>query len=222
MPEDQKRLYTADSTNIKGLNQLAYKTLFKQVERQKDFMLEEMGDAKPILESAIRSLSYTPGSFYYSPKNKDYLYTGFRGFYRYKPAVMNSLTRWMDANKLSEQYQGTYTDEQRKEAAKYIMPIEGELLDMQCPVAEGIWVKGKFIENKDDTSLQSETASGNAPSKETHSMSKQQILYKTKTGESLSYIAQKFDVSVEQLKEWNGLTDDYIIVGTKLIIITNK
>ncbi|MCX7832711.1 MAG: LysM peptidoglycan-binding domain-containing protein [Ignavibacteria bacterium] len=48
------------------------------------------------------------------------------------------------------------------------------------------------------------------------------ITHKVKEGETLSIIADNYNVTVEEIKEWNELESDKIIVGQNLIIFTNK
>lgn len=48
------------------------------------------------------------------------------------------------------------------------------------------------------------------------------ISHKVKEGETLSSIADKYDVKVEDIKEWNELDTDVIFVGQNLTIYTNK
>lgn len=48
------------------------------------------------------------------------------------------------------------------------------------------------------------------------------ITHKVKEGETLSSIANKYDVTVDDIKEWNELEDDVIIAGQDLTIYTNK
>ncbi|EDP73233.1 LysM peptidoglycan-binding domain-containing protein, partial [Hydrogenivirga sp. 128-5-R1-1] len=45
------------------------------------------------------------------------------------------------------------------------------------------------------------------------------IFYKVKKGDSLIRIAKKFGVSVKQLKKWNNLKSNIIVVNEKLTII---
>jgi peptidoglycan DL-endopeptidase LytE len=42
--------------------------------------------------------------------------------------------------------------------------------------------------------------------------------YTVQSGDTLSHIAMRYDVSVSQIKSWNGLTSDMIYVGQKLSI----
>ncbi|WP_064093157.1 C40 family peptidase [Rossellomorea aquimaris] len=42
--------------------------------------------------------------------------------------------------------------------------------------------------------------------------------YTVESGDSLSYIAARYDVTVSQIKSWNGLTSDTIYIGQKLTI----
>ena len=44
------------------------------------------------------------------------------------------------------------------------------------------------------------------------------IVYKVRRGDSLSEIAQKYKVSVKNLKNWNKLESDMVYIGQKLII----
>ncbi|MDX8047738.1 LysM peptidoglycan-binding domain-containing protein, partial [Gracilibacillus sp. S3-1-1] len=43
-------------------------------------------------------------------------------------------------------------------------------------------------------------------------------MYTVKSGDTLSHIAIKFDVTVSQLKDWNNLSSDTIYVGQQLIV----
>ena len=51
-----------------------------------------------------------------------------------------------------------------------------------------------------------------------HAAEQTQFKYTVQSGDTLNKIGQKFDVTVDQLKQWNGLKSDIIIVGQKLII----
>lgn len=51
-----------------------------------------------------------------------------------------------------------------------------------------------------------------------HAAQQPQFKYTVKTGDTLSEIGEKFNVSVSQLKQWNGLHSDIIIVDQKLTI----
>ena len=53
--------------------------------------------------------------------------------------------------------------------------------------------------------------------KSTQSRSKK-IYYTVKRGDSLSEIAEKYRTSVKNIKKWNGLRNDRILVGQKLKI----
>jgi len=48
------------------------------------------------------------------------------------------------------------------------------------------------------------------------------VTYTVKKGDNLTLIAEKYDVTVSDIKEWNDLEDDNIIIGQKLKIYTNK
>lgn len=51
-----------------------------------------------------------------------------------------------------------------------------------------------------------------------HAAEQTQFKYTVQSGDTLNKIGQKFDVTVDQLKQWNDLKSDIIIVGQKLII----
>lgn len=148
MTDEQKELFERDRSDVKGINQLAYKSLLRLVETRKDIMLEDMDNVQPMLEASMRSLCYTPGTHYYSKKIKERSYTGFRGMYRSKPLVMASLTKWMDAYSYTDDYGGSYDSGTAMEASKLYDPVEGELLDFSNPIAYGVWEKGKFTRTK--------------------------------------------------------------------------
>ncbi|KAA3602176.1 MAG: LysM peptidoglycan-binding domain-containing protein [Calditrichaeota bacterium] len=57
---------------------------------------------------------------------------------------------------------------------------------------------------------------------QTSSGSKNSISHKVKSGENLSVIAQKYGVSVAELKSWNALQSNNLKVGQKLKIETSK
>ena len=52
--------------------------------------------------------------------------------------------------------------------------------------------------------------------------SSQTIIYKVKKGDLLANIADKFDVTVKELKRWNKLRSSKIATGQKLKIRINK
>ncbi|MCE1166186.1 MAG: LysM peptidoglycan-binding domain-containing protein [Bacteroidetes bacterium] len=54
--------------------------------------------------------------------------------------------------------------------------------------------------------------------KKTTSNSKKGKIHKVKEGENLTLIADKYDVSVEDLKDWNDLEKDVIVPGQELIV----
>lgn len=56
------------------------------------------------------------------------------------------------------------------------------------------------------------------PAKVTPSVSQEKTIHVIKKGETLSSIAQKYKVSVSDLKKWNNLKSDKILEGGKLII----
>jgi len=61
-------------------------------------------------------------------------------------------------------------------------------------------------------------ASGSTPGEHGGSDSARPIRYRVRRGDTLSTIARRFDVSVEQIREWNRLTHDRILAGGSLTI----
>ena len=61
--------------------------------------------------------------------------------------------------------------------------------------------------------------SGKSPKNKTTG---KKITYTVQAGNTLSFIASKYSVTVEQLKQWNNLNSDNIIVGQALKIYSNK
>lgn len=59
---------------------------------------------------------------------------------------------------------------------------------------------------------------GSVGGHDAHAAQQTQFKYTVKSGDTLSKIGEKFNVSVEQLKQWNGLHSDIIIVDQKLTI----
>ena len=59
---------------------------------------------------------------------------------------------------------------------------------------------------------------GSVGGHDAHAAQQTQFKYTVKSGDTLSKIGEKFNVSVEQLKQWNGLHSDLIIVDQKLTI----
>lgn len=51
-----------------------------------------------------------------------------------------------------------------------------------------------------------------------HAAEQTQSTYTVQHGDTLNKIGHKFNVTVDQLKQWNGLKSDLIIVGQKLVI----
>ncbi|MFN3134153.1 MAG: LysM peptidoglycan-binding domain-containing protein, partial [Candidatus Kryptonium sp.] len=48
------------------------------------------------------------------------------------------------------------------------------------------------------------------------------IIYRVKRGDTLSAIAERYNVSVKDIKRWNGLTGNFIRVGQKIVIYTGS
>ena len=51
-----------------------------------------------------------------------------------------------------------------------------------------------------------------------HAAEQTQSTYTVQHGDTLNKIGHKFNVTVDQLKQWNGLKSDLIVVGQKLVI----
>jgi membrane-bound lytic murein transglycosylase D len=51
---------------------------------------------------------------------------------------------------------------------------------------------------------------------------KDRIVHTIRSGENLGSIAQKYKVSVNNLKDWNNLSSSRIIAGKKLVVYTSK
>jgi peptidoglycan DL-endopeptidase LytE len=49
-----------------------------------------------------------------------------------------------------------------------------------------------------------------------------ETVYTVKSGDTLSYIALKYGVSVQELKKWNGLSSDMIYIGQKVKVNASK
>jgi len=64
--------------------------------------------------------------------------------------------------------------------------------------------------------------SGTSASKTANTAGKDRIVHTIRSGESLSSIALKYGVSVNNLKDWNDLSSSRIIEGKKLVVYTNK
>ena len=60
------------------------------------------------------------------------------------------------------------------------------------------------------------------PTKQTSSKTETQQIHVVKSGETLSGIASKYGVSVNNIKNWNNLSSDKISIGQKLIINPTK
>jgi len=48
------------------------------------------------------------------------------------------------------------------------------------------------------------------------------VIYRVKRGDTLSSIAEKYNVKVSDIKRWNGLTGNLIKVGQKIVIYTGS
>ena len=46
--------------------------------------------------------------------------------------------------------------------------------------------------------------------------------YIVQSGENLGHIASKYQISLKQLKKWNGLQTDFLIVGQRLVITDKR
>jgi LysM repeat protein len=55
--------------------------------------------------------------------------------------------------------------------------------------------------------------------KETTSVNTKKIIYKVKEGDTLEKIANDYDVTIDNIKEWNSLKSDKIIIGQELKIL---
>lgn len=74
-----------------------------------------------------------------------------------------------------------------------------------------------------------ENSSSNFTFKRTKSIEKPKYIvptssnsYVVKSGDNLSKIAKKFNISTPQLKEWNGLNSNYLINGQRLVITSKQ
>lgn len=70
--------------------------------------------------------------------------------------------------------------------------------------------------------LSNSLKSNNSKESGSKEVSSKATLYKVKTGESLETISRKFDVSINDIKDWNKLKSDKIKVGQDLIIYSIK
>jgi peptidoglycan DL-endopeptidase LytE len=61
-----------------------------------------------------------------------------------------------------------------------------------------------------------------APSPTPPGESGSEKVYTVKSGDTLSYIALKYGVSVQELKKWNGLSSDMIYIGQKVKVNASK
>ena len=82
---------------------------------------------------------------------------------------------------------------------------------------------GKFVTNEDKiyTFSKDEFDKREKPLPKFYKMDSK-IRYKVKSGDYLGKVAKKFNVTIKELKKWNGLKTDLINVGDKLIIYTRN
>ena len=82
---------------------------------------------------------------------------------------------------------------------------------------------GKFVTNEDKiyTFSKDEFDKREKPLPKFYKMDSK-IRYKVKSGDYLGKVAKKFNVTIKELKKWNGLKTDLINVGDRLIIYTRN
>jgi len=82
---------------------------------------------------------------------------------------------------------------------------------------------GKFVTNEDKiyTFSKDEFDKREKPLPKFYKMDSK-IRYKVKSGDYLGKVAKKFNVTIKDIKKWNGLKTDLINVGDRLIIYTRN
>ncbi len=146
------------------------------------------------------------------------------------PKVGDSLSVWLTETKYKELYgdknpvkQPEYTQDTKKEETNNNQTVENKLPEQN---ASDVLVNK---ENKESTKKEEVTKKETPPvvtekkekvtKKEKKSTAQS---YTVKKGDILASIADIYDVSVADIKDWNNLESDKILVGQKLTIYSNK
>ena len=60
------------------------------------------------------------------------------------------------------------------------------------------------------------------PNKSNLSDEDEEIVHKLKRGETLLQLTRKYNVTLNDLRAWNSLEDDNVLIGQEIVIKTNK
>jgi LysM repeat protein len=53
-------------------------------------------------------------------------------------------------------------------------------------------------------------------------MTTEEVVHRVKRGETLSAIARRYDTTVADLREWNGIKGNTIQIGQRLTVVVNR
>jgi membrane-bound lytic murein transglycosylase D len=100
-----------------------------------------------------------------------------------------------------------------------VLPFSSEKIALTLPYEKSM----RFTQYNNDTEFRANMnteaiALNKQIETEKHAAPKSQITYKVKKGDHLSVIADKYDVSVNDIKRWNKLKGTKIAVGQRLVI----
>ncbi len=141
------------------------------------------------------------------------------------PKKGDKLSVWLTKEKYKELYgiketekKENYTEEIKEEYSEE--KNESVLVNKENREEEKVIEKKKDTEVKKDTEIKKEEKKKNTETKK--KTDKNYQTYTVKEGDNLTLIADSYDVGVSDVKEWNDLESDKIMVGQKLKIYSDK
>lgn len=142
------------------------------------------------------------------------------------PKPGDKLSVWLTKEKYKELYgskeeekQENYTEEVKEEFSEE--KNESVLVNKENREQEKVTQKKKDTEVNKDTEVKKEEKKNNTETKKKTSKQSFQT-YTVKEGDNLTQIASSYDVAVADVKEWNDLESDKIMIGQKLKIYSDK